>query len=158
MFKKWFSILAVILVCLAGLSGCGVLSKAGTSGADSKVPSASPQQVVQSFYDAYYEKIGDRYSENFHNPLVEKTYRDIPYLSDDFLKEIDIKLGNPEEIFYDPFLCAQDIPGKMVAGEAVIDGDTAVVPVSSDWAGHAFNVSLQKIDGEWKITGIHCNF
>ncbi len=57
---------------------------------------------------------------------------------------------------YDPFLCAQDIPDSVTVDEATISGDTASVAVHTSFAGHAFQVDLKLVDGQWKISDIIC--
>lgn len=152
MFTKRKPILMAALAGLVILAGC----KPARMAYAAPVSTGSPQQAVQDFYTAYYERIGTPHSEDFHNPMVERTYRDIPQLSQALVQEMDTFVENPEGIPYDPFLCAQDIPMEINAGEAQITGGRAVVPVTSDFIGHQFEVELEQLDGAWQITAFRC--
>ena len=142
------------LVCLAVLAGCSPIKMVQAA----QDTAGSPQQVVQDFYRAYYERIGTPHSEDFHNPMVERTYRDIAQLSQALVQEMDAFMENPEGIPYDPFLCAQDIPMEINAGEAQMIEGKALVPVTSDFIGHRFDVELEKFDGVWQITAFRCEW
>ncbi len=113
------------------------------------------EQTVAQFYAIYLDVTGRE------NPLATRAYRDLPFLSGDLVAQVDALLdGFRSDVHgaggYDPFLCAQDIPGAVTAGEAVVDGAVARVPVSTSFDGHGFTAVLEQEDGAWVITDIQC--
>lgn len=108
------------------------------------------EQTVAQFYAIYLEVIGRE------NPLATRVYRDLPFLSADLVAQVDALLDGFQRGGYDPFLCAQDIPNAVTAGEGVVDGAVARVPVSTSFAGHGFTAVLEQEDGAWAITDIQC--
>lgn len=133
----------VLVVCLVGaslvLSGCGMVARE---------PELSPQEVVSAFYRWYIGYPG--------NPLVDREYRESPYLAESFVGEVDeIAQGG---FRVDPFLLAQDIPERFSLDEAELSGDEALVVVSLYSGGNPTpterRVYLELIDGEWKITDV----
>jgi hypothetical protein len=111
----------------------------------SKEPEMSPQEVVTKFYRWYIGYPG--------NPLVDREYRESPYLAESFIQGVDEALegGFPA----DPILLAQDIPERFAVEDAEISQDEATVIVSFYWGGNSTPariwVDLQLVDGEWKI-------
>lgn len=129
---------AVALMVVLALSGC-------VWGAEE--PELSPQEVTTKFYHWY---IG--YPSN---PLVERAYRESPYLAESFIEDVDEVLE--DGVRADPILLAQDIPERFSVDEAEIAGDEATVTVSLYWSGNPNpskrEVDLRLIDGAWRITG-----
>jgi hypothetical protein len=140
----------------------------GGSGTSSKVTvnvTATPEQVVQAFYDWYLGYIGDRASGEVHNPLVAEAYRSSEHLAPSLIQRVDeILLDSSQKGGYDPFLCAQDIPGGFTVGDVVIvSGERATVLLHEMWnpgtdyeTVHDVEVALVLMDGQWKITGVDC--
>jgi hypothetical protein len=127
---------AAVMVALAG---CGLLSTE---------PEMSPQEVVTKFYRWYIGYPG--------NPLVDREYRESPYLADSFIQDIDeIVAGG---FIADPILLAQDIPERFSVDQAEISGDRASVMVSFYWGGNPTpterRVDLQIVEGEWRIIDV----
>ncbi len=87
---------------------------------------ADPAGVATTFYTWYLGHIGDRFSEDFRNPLVDQAYQDHPLLSEDLVQEVDVLLASFDRGGYDPFLLAQDIPQDFSVDPGVTP-DTAVV-------------------------------
>jgi len=117
-------------------------------------PVASPEQVVEAFYRWYL---------NQDSVLADRTYRDSEYLSAAFVPKVDGILDSFEGGGYDPFLCAQDIPGTVTADKAVIAGDEATVVVHQIWnPGTEYEtirdltLVLRQVDGQWRIDNILC--
>ena len=137
------------LVAALGLSGCGPVPEAAADG-------AAAEAVVEDFYTWYLDYIGDRASGEFRNPLVDGAYRESEHLDPAFIESVDELLASFDRGGYDPFLCAQDIPEEITVGEAEVDGDSALVPVETSFAGHTFEVALSLLDGQWKIADIAC--
>jgi hypothetical protein len=146
--------LFVLFVGLAVLA-----TSCGPSTADASADTsneAAPQSVVEGFYQWYLDYIGDRASGHFRNPLVDRAYQSSEHLTPEFVQKVDGIIASFDRAAYDPFLCAQDIPSQMLAGEADVIGDTATVTVHTDFVNHEFKVELVQVDGEWKISDVVC--
>lgn len=117
---------------------------------------ATPEQVVKSFYDWYLA-----YARRNGSPLAGAAYKASPYLSAAAARGIESILAafgsGPS---YDPVLCAQNVPlGFVVDPAEVMTGDTARVFVRMNWQGApstSQTVSLKLLAGEWKIDGLTC--
>ena len=114
----------------------------------SQEPELSPQEVVTTFYRWYIGYPG--------NPLVDREYRQSPYLAESYVEELDEALEGG--IHFDPILLAQDIPERFTVEEADISGDEATVMVSLYWRGNdtpsVRRVDLALIEGGWRITDV----
>lgn len=151
------SVAMALALTLGGLVGC---SPAPEPVAASSAPEA-PESVVESFYRWY---IGHP-----SNPLSDGAYRSSEHLTEGFIQQVDEIVASFDQGAFDPFLCAQDIPGSFSVDEATIvsegvEGDQeATVVVHQMWnAGteyastHDLTVTLRMQDGEWKIVHIAC--
>jgi hypothetical protein len=119
----------------------------------SPVPALGPQEVVEVFYGDYLSYIGA--GDTLRNPLAEGMYRESPYLAASFVTHVDRLVAGFKDGGFDPFLLAQDVPERVIAGEAIVTGNTAVVPVTTSFQGHHYAVNLAKqTDGRWLITSI----
>lgn len=123
----------------------------------------APEEVVASFYNWYLGYIGEPASEEMRNPLVDRAYRSSEYLTEEFIQKVDGILDSFVGGGYDPFLCAQDIPGSFTVDEAVVSGEEASVVVHEIWnPGTQYEritnigVHLRLMDGQWKIADIMC--
>lgn len=129
----------IILAVLIAVSGCGLISQE---------PEMSPQEVVTKFYRWYIGYPG--------NPLVDREYRESPYLAESYIEKIDEALEGG--FMADPILLAQDIPERFTVDETEAVGDEATVIVSLYWGGNPTpsrrSVALRLIDREWKITDV----
>ena len=129
----------IVLAALVAASGCGLVSQE---------PDMSPQEVVTKFYRWYVGYPG--------NPLVDREYRQSPYLAESFIREIDEALEGG--FMADPILLAQDIPERFTVDETEVADDEATVMVSLYWGGNPTpsrrGVELMVIDGDWQITGV----
>lgn len=146
-------ILGVGVVVLAVVIGVVVLNRMPAQATDDLGPGA----VVTRFYGWYLDYIGE--GETRQNPLVDRAYRSSELLSEGFIAEIDETLASfGEGPGFDPILRAQDVPVRIEVGEATVDGDEASVTVEMFWGGNPTPservVTLELIDGAWKITGV----
>lgn len=116
------------------------------SGRDTKT--ATPEQVVQQFYDWYVSYRG--------NPLVDKAYQGHESLSPAFVAHLD-DFTRSGEWRVDPVLCAQDVPNEVTAHPARVSGDRASVEVTTSFTGHRFTVELVKAGRAWAIDEIACS-
>ena len=128
-----------LLVIVVALGGCAWLQPE---------PELSPQEVVTKFYRWYIGYPG--------NPLVDREYRESPYLAESFIEEVDETLEG--EFMAVPILLSQDIPGRFTVEQAQISEEYATVLVLLYWAVNSTpverQVDLQLIEGEWKITDV----
>jgi hypothetical protein len=129
----------VALAVMVAVGGCGLVSRE---------PEISPQEVVTKFYRWYIGYPG--------NPLVDREYRESPYLADTFIREVDETLEG--QLIADPILLAQDIPERFSVDEGETAGDRATVLVSFYWGGNPTpskrEIDLEVVDGEWRITDV----
>jgi len=115
-----------------------------------------PGQAAESFYQEYLAKFSNRDTNNWQNPLVEKSYRESPLLTEGFKERVDELLAGMDKGGYDPFLCAQDIPANIKSVSNFHRNGIASVVMESDFPGHRFTVDLQPAHGSWKISNITC--
>jgi hypothetical protein len=109
----------------------------------------APDEVVESFYNWLLEYPG--------NPISSGDYQSSPFLTAEYLDQIEQELSGNRPGGVDPFLCAQDVPEKVSVQPAVLDDSQASVRVFTSFEGHSFIVRLAQKEREWKITGITCN-
>lgn len=132
-------LVAWVVSTIAVLGGCGLFARE---------PELSPQEVVNAFYRWYIGYPG--------NPLVDRSYRESPYLADSFVAEVD-EIAE-EGFMADPILLAQDIPERYSVDEAEVLGVEATVVLNLYWGGNPTpterRVDLRLIDGEWRITDV----
>lgn len=138
--RVWLALVLVIL--LVGGTGCGFFARE---------PDLGPQAVVDRFYRWYIGYPG--------NPLADREYRQSPYLSEDFIREVDDLLASFDRGGFDPFLLAQDIPSHYEVGDARVSGNEATVIVLLTFGGEGSapierEVTLRLIDGAWRINAV----
>jgi hypothetical protein len=136
-----------ILVTLRRVNGVWKIDDVGVT----------PDVIVGSLYDRYLAYI-DKDGAAMRNPLVDGVYREYPELSEAFVATVDEAIASFDKGGFDPILLAQDVPVKVVVGEAALSGTEASVPVELFWGGNPVPseriVTLSLIDGAWKITGV----
>ncbi len=111
-----------------------------------------PDQVVQAFYEWYLGYVGR--GEQMRNPLVDKAYRSSVWLTEAFIARVDEIIAGFGTGGYDPFLQAQDIPSSVHVEGVHIEGDKAMVTVSTSFEGHHLEVELVRHDSHWQINDI----
>jgi hypothetical protein len=120
-------------------------------------PVLDPAKLTSAFYEWYmaYTQTG--------NPLVDKAYQDSPYLSPALVGEVDALLASAEGGGYDPFVCAQDIPGAWHTGAVDYHNGLASVPLIQVWNPDSayemereLTVHLVGDDSGWLIREIVC--
>jgi hypothetical protein len=112
------------------------------------------EDAVRLFYWDYLEMALPDAEGNFINPLVERAYRDSPYLAEGFVRQIDAMLA--DEIRFDPFLCAQDVPRSFLISGTTITEDAVFVRVSSG-LGNEFDVVVADQGDAWRIINVICS-
>jgi hypothetical protein len=150
------TILILFLVLTLFIQGC-------SSGASAAVPAGSgtemtPAKVSEAFYQWYLTYIGDPASESFKNPLSDKAYHQSEYLTQSFKDHVDEILAGFTGAGYDPFLCAQAVPGEIKADVAHVRDGTATVLMRTDFINHVFTVDLFYRGNRWQIGNIACDF
>lgn len=143
-------VLGVAGVLSIALGGC---SPAPTT----SLAQGSPQEVVEGFYGWHTGYPG--------NALADGAYRSSEHLTEDFVQKVDALTTSFENSKggYDPFLCAQDVPGTFTIGKVDVTGETASVELNEIWnpgteyetVSHAL-VKLRQIDGRWLIDDVWC--
>jgi hypothetical protein len=143
------SVLGVLMVLAVIVSGCAPV-RALTRG-----KTAAPEEVVESFYDWYLQYPG--------NVIADGAHRSSQYLTEGFVEKVDAVVASFEKGGYDPFLCAQDMPGDLIVGHAEVSGNQAKVTVQEVWnPGTEVEfvkevvVELQMMGGAWTIANIIC--
>jgi hypothetical protein len=124
---------------------------------ESSMP-VTPESTVMGFYDWYLS-----YAREVGNPLVDGAYRSSDYLDAAFVQEIDQIVASFDQGGFDPFLCAQDLPGGLALDDATASGDIATVTVREIWNAdteyelvYPVEVALRRDGDAWKITAIMC--
>ena len=156
MKTKLFALVVLLIGAALITTGCGSDAQASTD--------VAPEKVAESFYAPYAAFRADSTAE-FPNPIASKSYRDSDYLSDGFIQKVDEIIASFDKGGYDPFLCAQDIPGafRFDAARVSDDGQTARVVMHQVWNPnteyenvHDVDVALELVDGVWKISDVIC--
>lgn len=144
-------ILVTLLVLLTLAAGC-TPTPAPVAPAN---PGASPASIVESFYNWYLGGQG--------SVLAERSYRQSEFLTPLFVQKVDGILDSFTQGGYDPFLCAQDIPGQVTADPAVIAGGEAKIVAHLAWnPGSEYEmvrdltILLRQVDGQWRIDNVLC--
>jgi len=117
---------------------------------------STPEQVVEDFYREYLDYIGEPGTENFRNPLVDRTYRESDLLTSSFKVHLDDLLEAEGGLRADPFLCAQDIPGEIEVQQIYQDGTQAQAVIRTDLSGHVFTADLRQEEDTWMIANLTC--
>jgi hypothetical protein len=111
-YKTVFTLILTVVLLVSSIGCNGQVEEPVVAPPDpTAVPAPDttedPETVVQTFFDWYlaYAETG--------NPLVDGAYRDSPYLTANLVSQVDEIIASFEGGGYDPFLCAQDIPGAI---------------------------------------------
>jgi hypothetical protein len=143
---KLLVIVGLILIGAVALGACSTFAPNPASAGAAELPNIPAQQVVQEFYDWYITYPG--------HPIVSGAYAEHALVGEQLVKAVEQQ--REDGLIADPILCAQDVPNSVTAGEAVVDGNTAQVHLTTSFEGHELDVELQVIDGEWKINKVIC--
>ena len=148
----WMIIIGIVILASAMITFPIVMAYSGYKNYQDNQESNSeilgePEEIVEVFYNGYLVYDG--------NLLVDKTYQNNNLLTDMFITYLDDFTA--EGMIYDPILCAQDRPERVITGKAEISDGTATVPMLSNFSGHSFKVELHQVDGSWKINRVICN-
>lgn len=134
--------LLLVMGMILMLTGCG----SGASG----TPAPAAVDVVSDFYYWYLGYPG--------NVLAEGGYHDHEALTADFVARLDDFVS--QRMFYDPILCAQDLPGDYRvlpgASDDLVEVQTIWNPDTDFENIHTLLVWLVQIDGQWRIDAVEC--
>jgi hypothetical protein len=115
----------------------------------------TPQEVVTGFYQWYSEYAG--------NPLADGAYRSNDTLTPALIKRVDDIVVGFDRGGYDPFLCAQDVPGAFTVDEAEIVDQVATTTMHQTWNPDSdfetktdVAVKLELVDGQWRLSEVTC--
>ena len=143
------SILGLLMVLTIIVSGCAPVR------ALTRAKTAAPEEVVERFYDWYLQYPG--------NVIADGAHRSSQYLTEGFVEKVDTVVASFEQGGYDPFLCAQDVPGDLIIGDAEVSGNQATVTVQEVWNPgtevefvREVVVELEMMGGGWRISNIIC--
>lgn len=114
---------------------------------------SSPNGVAKAFYTWYLSYIGDRASDNFRNPMVDKAYQECGFLTEAYIAELDGLTSG--ELSFDPILMAQDIPHDFSVDPGYQSDNTAFVHLQfgTETVTH-LKLSMLEEQGQWKIDAI----
>lgn len=147
------AILASLLIIFPGtLSVLGMRTYQDNSEETNQTVSG-PEQTAEAFYAWYLDSFGDPAAESFRSP----DYHDSEYLTQSLIGHVDEVLASFEEMSgYDPFLCAQNLPPKVMADDAFFHGEQASVVMRTEFANLYFTVDLVQSDAGWQISNVTC--
>ena len=115
--------------------------------------SLDAEATVQAFYDWYLAYIGS--GEQIRNVLADYAYRTAPYLAMEMVQKVD-RMAE-EGFFYDPFLCAQDIPIEIKPVASFYNDARPTVVMGSNFPGHFIIADLARTNfNTWTIRDITC--
>ncbi len=154
--------LTLALSLAATATGCGAVAYARIEQESAPTPmpvveltrranAATPEQVVESFYDWY---LGYANAPEGRNPLVDGAYRDRPELAPELVAEMDALLSGPDGFRYDPFLMAQDVPTGYEISLVAYEGESVTVVLATSFEGHQLAVSMVRRGDGWQIRNI----
>ena len=142
--------LLLLIAALILLTACSPTAPAEGQAAD-------PQTAVEGFYEWYLAYPGEPGSEDFRNPLVDRAYREAPYVSDAFVAAMDTQLDQQIEEFGglmgDPILQAQDLPTRFEVGPGPAE-DVVTVTLYFGETPHPIQVRVVEEDGAWLLADI----
>lgn len=155
----------VMIIVLAGLLFTACVSEPNVEPTATPEPepvtASTPQESVQAFFEYWMDYSTPDANGNFHNPMVDKIYRDSPYLTPGLKEAIEEALLSMGPGGYDPVMCAQDTPQWINVKEIVIEGEQASAQVetsmlSSTRTYHTVPVRLERHGEVWLISEIDC--
>ncbi len=145
-----------LLVAIAGilLAGPILVSAQSDNSSDRAIV-----ETVAGFYNWYLNYTAPDEAGHLNNPLVDKAYRETPYLSAELVEKMDALLS-AASIMYDPFVCAQDIPGSFEADVVAATPEQATVLLRTYFQfspySHNITLTLQPEASAWKLNAIAC--
>ena len=117
----------------------------------------TPDEVTEAFYTWYINSVDEPGSSEMRNPLRTGSYRSSPYLTADFIKQLDDTVAQSDQRF-DPILQAQDIPARIEVQESTINDMEATTVVLCYWRGNPhpspLTAHLVQENGRWLINNV----
>lgn len=124
---------------------------------DGQWPAMMPEEVVQAFYAEWKEAFTGAMRGEGGSPLAEKAYRRSRFLTPALMDKVEGIVSGFEQGGYDPFFCAQDVPGTITVDGVTLEGNRATAQVSTDFSGHGFEVVLELSGAAaWLIDDVIC--
>lgn len=134
----WGMLLVVLCVVMASRILPSVQAQGDQSG--------DPTVVAQAFYDDYLgELLNSGGSGNYHES---------EYVTQALIQSMDAAIQ--EGVSADPFLCAQNFPDTVAVFDSRVNGDAAVVVMTTNFSGHFMTVDMVREGGAWKLNDVSC--
>jgi len=134
-----------------------VTCAAPTQASDS--PSASPEMIVQSFYQWWIGFVDQSQQAGAGNPLIDGAYADHVSVAPELAQKVDQIVAGFDQGGYDPFLCAQDLPQIVSYRIVEMTSERAEVAVRETWTGSYQEVLVTlrpTLNGSWQMVDIAC--
>lgn len=113
-----------------------------------------PLPTVQEFYTWYLDIAGyDEASGEFRNPLADGSYQERAELSPSLIEAVARIPDEEGGFFFDPFLCAQDVPESV--SFTAIGSDAVLVTLFFAWNPRPHTL-LAQLDAAGQIAAIEC--
>ena len=113
-----------------------------------------PLPVVQDFYNWYLDTAGyDEATGEFRNPLADGSFQERPELAPSLIDAVVRSRDEEGGFFFDPFLCAQDVPER--ASFEVVGPDSVLVTTYFAWNPRPHTL-LAEVDDAGQISAIVC--
>lgn len=142
---------SVTMLMVAALAGCAAV--AGDIGGQATDAEAAVA-VVEQFYDWYLHPTPQGL------PLTAASYAERGELTAELVARVQETVDGFAGGGVDPFLCGQDVPGRVMAGEVTVSSDEAVVRLAALYVGNPLasqlDVRLARVEDGWKIAEVLC--
>jgi hypothetical protein len=148
---------SVTMLMVAALAGCvAVAGGIDDQAADAEAADAEAAvAVIEQFYGWYLHQTPQG------APLAAATYGQRRELTAELVARVQEAIAGFTGGGVDPFLCGQDVPGSVMAGEATVSGDEAVVRLAALYVGNPLasqlDVRLTRVEDGWRIAEISCS-
>lgn len=113
-----------------------------------------PTGAVESFYTWYLGAIADPGSADFHNPIVDGSFRSSGFLSTQLIADVDATLASfKDQSGYDPFLMAQNTPLDFYVEQGE---QPNIVILTQVWGNteQKLKINLIESNGRWLLDSI----
>ncbi len=111
--------------------------------------------VTEDYYNWYLSCLNQHMTNNNSgNMKADCAYNKTGALTNDLNNKLQ------QASFYDPILCAQNIPEKYTFENAIVTSDTATKEVHTIWGSSSqgnIKISLENLNNQWRISSIDCN-
>jgi len=152
--------IAFAVLALVSLNGCAPRSSTSPCETPCPLPTAvflpaeaTPQQVVEQFYDWY---LAATRGPAPASAIQEGPVQDGGYLTPEAVRRIEETIASFDRGGYDPVLCAQDVSESIAVQAVEVGAARAEVWLTASSAGHSLKVELVHGEQGWLIDAIVC--